>query len=209
MPKTAARRQLPHTGSAPARPPFLLLQLATTAPAAASATRYKPRHALVTNSGSHRNEGRNNDKPLGPLSSQAATHKMHLTLSPGRTARKAAAAHARSASQPCGKRSHPALTRLDGALRALSSWSAVSESTSSSSSSYEGLELVEAALAALCDLLATPRATAALHSAPATDDDRVLDARSSPLATRTARFAAKPRCWRGGRGARRRARRRR
>ncbi|GJN19858.1 hypothetical protein PR202_gb07171 [Eleusine coracana subsp. coracana] len=111
----------------------------------------------------------------GDCSVSPAAHKMHLTLSPGRTARKAAAAHARSASQPCGKRSHPALTRLDGALHALRSWSAVSGSTSSSSSLFEGLELVDAALAALCDLLATPRAAAALRGAGA-DDDRVLDA---------------------------------
>jgi BMFP domain-containing protein YqiC len=91
---------------------------------------------------------------------------MHLTLGPGRTARKAAA-HARSASQP-SKHSHLALARLDGAVHALWSWSA-----SGLSSASEGLARVEAALVALNELLATPRAAAALRGA---DDDRIFDA---------------------------------
>ncbi|KAJ1294874.1 hypothetical protein BS78_01G179700 [Paspalum vaginatum] len=93
--------------------------------------------------------------------------RMHLTLSPARTTRKApaAAAHARSASEPC----HPALARLDSSVRALRAWS-----SSSSSSSGHGLALLEAVLAALGALLATPRAAAALHGAAA-DDDRALD----------------------------------
>ncbi|TVU32043.1 hypothetical protein EJB05_23759, partial [Eragrostis curvula] len=102
---------------------------------------------------------------------------MHLTLSPGRTARKAAA-HARSASQPC-HRSHPALESVDRAVRALRSWSAWTcrFGAADRSSSFEGLALVEAALAALGELLATPRAAAALRGAAAADDDeRVLDA---------------------------------
>lgn len=96
-----------------------------------------------------------------------------MTLSPARTTRKApaaAAAHARSASEPC----HPALARLDGAVRALRAWSAcccASAVGSSSSSVVYGLALLEAVLAALGDLLVTPRAAAALHNA----DDGVLD----------------------------------
>ncbi|XP_034576515.1 uncharacterized protein [Setaria viridis] len=99
---------------------------------------------------------------------------MHLTLSPARMTRKApvaaaAAAHARSASEPC----HPALARLDGTVRALRAWSCCCGGAvgSSSSSPAYGLALLEAVLAALGDLLATPRTAAALHDA----DDRVLD----------------------------------
>ncbi|XP_066373656.1 uncharacterized protein [Miscanthus floridulus] len=101
---------------------------------------------------------------------------MHLTLSPARTTtRKAAAAptaavHARSASEPC----HPALARLHGTVRALRAWSRSSCGASSSSGSGHGLALLETVLAALGDLLATPRAAAALHD-PADDDDKVLD----------------------------------
>ncbi|OEL17109.1 hypothetical protein BAE44_0021872 [Dichanthelium oligosanthes] len=101
---------------------------------------------------------------------------MHLTLSPARTTRKAAAAtnaaHARSASDPC----HPALARLEGAVRALRAWSYCcccgGAACSSSSSSGYGLALLEAALAALGETLATPRASAAFHGA---DDDQALD----------------------------------
>ncbi|KAF8672160.1 hypothetical protein HU200_049727 [Digitaria exilis] len=95
---------------------------------------------------------------------------MHLTLSPARTTRKAsAAAHARSASEP----THPALARLDVAVRALRAWSfcCCGGSGGSSSSSGYGLALLEAVLAALGELLATPRPAAALH-----DADHVLDA---------------------------------
>ncbi|XP_066383939.1 uncharacterized protein [Miscanthus floridulus] len=98
---------------------------------------------------------------------------MHLTLSPARaTTRKAAAAptaaaHARSASEPC----HPALARLHGTVRALRAWCGAG---GASSSSGHGLALLDAVLAALGDLLATPRAAAALHDADA-DDDQVLD----------------------------------
>ncbi|KAF8722379.1 hypothetical protein HU200_022488 [Digitaria exilis] len=92
---------------------------------------------------------------------------MHLTLSPARTTRKASApAHARSASEP----THPALARLDGAVRALRAWSCCCGGGGGGSSGY-GLALLEAVLAALGELLATPRAAAALH-----DADHVLDA---------------------------------
>ncbi|XP_062205931.1 uncharacterized protein LOC133907853 [Phragmites australis] len=93
--------------------------------------------------------------------------RMHLTLSPVRTTRKAAA-HARSASQPC-HHSHPALARLDGGVRELRSWSA--SASSSGMSSGSGLALVEAVLVALEELLAAPRAAVALHDA----DDQVLE----------------------------------
>jgi hypothetical protein len=103
---------------------------------------------------------------------------MHLTLSPARTTMRKAvaptvAAHARSASEPC----HPALARLDGTVRELRAWSRSScgaGGASSSSGSGHGLALLEAVLAELGDLLATPRAAAALHAAAA-DDDQVLD----------------------------------
>ncbi|CAN6323523.1 unnamed protein product [Urochloa humidicola] len=109
---------------------------------------------------------------------------MHLTLSPTRTTRKAAAAataaapaHARSASDPC----YPALARLEGTVRALRAWSrsccccgggggAMGSSSTTTAAGY-GLALLEAVLAALGDLLATPRAAAALLGA----GDRVLD----------------------------------
>lgn len=102
---------------------------------------------------------------------------MHLTLSPARTTREAA--HARSASEPC----HPALARLHGTVRALRAWSRScgggsgdADSHGSSSSTGHGLALLEAVLAALGDLLATPRAAAALRAAAAADeDDQVLD----------------------------------
>ncbi|CAN6298825.1 unnamed protein product [Urochloa humidicola] len=105
---------------------------------------------------------------------------MHLTLSPTRTTRKAAAAattaatHARSASEPC----HPAIARLECAVRALRAWSCCCGSggdttgTSSTTTGY-GLALLEAVLAALGDLLATPRAAAALRGGGG--DDAVLD----------------------------------
>ncbi|RLN43013.1 uncharacterized protein C2845_PM01G37600 [Panicum miliaceum] len=95
---------------------------------------------------------------------------MHLTLSPARTARKAAAAaHARSASEPC----HPALARLEGTVRALRVWSCCcgGAARSSSSSSGYGLALLEAVLIALGETLATPRAAAALRDA----GDQALD----------------------------------
>ncbi|CAN6310500.1 unnamed protein product [Urochloa humidicola] len=102
---------------------------------------------------------------------------MHLTLSPTRTTRKAAtaaataAAHARSPSEPC----HPALAGLECAVRALRAWScccgSAGDTTGTSSTGY-GLALLEAVLAALGDLLATPRAAAALRGA---GDDAVLD----------------------------------
>ncbi|KAG0548913.1 hypothetical protein BDA96_01G208600, partial [Sorghum bicolor] len=93
-------------------------------------------------------------------------------LCPARTtARKAAAptaaAHARSASEPC----HPALARLHGTVRALRAWSR--SCGSGSGRAVDGLALLEAVLAALGDLLATPRAAAAIHHAA--DDDQVLD----------------------------------
>ncbi|CAN6317885.1 unnamed protein product [Urochloa humidicola] len=104
---------------------------------------------------------------------------MHLTLSPTKTTRKAAvaavtAAHARSASEPC----HPALARLECAVRALRAWScccgAGGDTTGTSSSTTgHGLALLEAVLAALGDLLATPRAAAALRGGAG--DDAVLD----------------------------------
>jgi len=92
---------------------------------------------------------------------------MHLTRSTARTTttKAAAAAHARSASEPC----HPALARLEGTVRALRAWSCCrcggAAGSSSSSSSGYGLELLEAVLAALGEMLATPRAAAALHDA--------------------------------------------
>lgn len=102
---------------------------------------------------------------------------MHLTLSPARTTTEAA--HARSASEPC----HPALARLHGTVRALRAWSRScgggsgdADSHGSSSSTGHGLALLEAVLAALGDLLATPRAAAALRAAAAAaEDDQVLD----------------------------------
>lgn len=100
---------------------------------------------------------------------------MHLTLSPARTTREAA--HARSASEPC----HPALARLHATVRALRAWSRScgggggdADSHGSSSSTGHGLALLEAVLAALGDLLATPRAAAALRAA-ADEDGQVLD----------------------------------
>ncbi|XP_025797928.1 uncharacterized protein LOC112877777 [Panicum hallii] len=94
---------------------------------------------------------------------------MHLTLSPVRTARKAAAAaaHARSASEPC----HPALARLEGTVRALRSWSCCCGGAVDGSSSSYGLALLEAVLATLGETLATPRAAAALRDA----GDQALD----------------------------------
>jgi len=66
---------------------------------------------------------------------------------------------------PC----HPALARLDAGVCALRVWSssscACSNASSSSSSSGHGLALLEAAIAALGDMLATPRAAAALRGA--------------------------------------------
>ncbi|CAL4934343.1 unnamed protein product [Urochloa decumbens] len=101
---------------------------------------------------------------------------MHLTLSPTRTTRKAVAAaattaHARSASQPC----HPAIARLECTVRALRAWyccccSGGAMESSSTTTGY-GLALLEAVLAALGDLLATPRAAAALRCA----GDQILD----------------------------------
>lgn len=97
---------------------------------------------------------------------------MHLTLSPARTTRKApaAVAHARSASEPC----HPALARLDGSVRALRAWSRSCSGGGGAGAvdGHEGMALLEAVLAALGDLLVTPRASAALHGA---DDRQVLD----------------------------------
>ncbi|XP_062201564.1 uncharacterized protein LOC133904096 [Phragmites australis] len=90
---------------------------------------------------------------------------MHLTLSPVRTTRKgAAAAHGRTASQPC-HHAHPALARLDGGVRALRAWSATG-----CCGAAEGLALVDAVLAALGELLATPGAGAALRAA-----EQILD----------------------------------
>ena len=90
---------------------------------------------------------------------------MHLTRSPARTMTRkaAAAAHARSASEPC----HPALARLEGTVRALRAWSRFCGGAAggSSSSSGYGLALLEAVLAALSETLATPRAAAALRDA--------------------------------------------
>ncbi|CAD6273302.1 unnamed protein product [Miscanthus lutarioriparius] len=76
------------------------------------------------------------------------------------------AAHARSASELC----HLALARLHGTVPALRAWCGASRA----SSSGHGLALLDAVLAAFGDLLATPRATAALNEA-ADDDDQVLD----------------------------------
>uniref|UniRef100_A0A0E0BCN5 Uncharacterized protein n=1 Tax=Oryza glumipatula TaxID=40148 RepID=A0A0E0BCN5_9ORYZ len=94
---------------------------------------------------------------------------MHLTLSPGRTAR-TKAAHARTASH----HHHPALARLDGGVRELMSWTVTSRSGGEGSS---GLALVEAVLAALGEVLQLPMAVAALHGgeAAAAARDRVLD----------------------------------
>ncbi|CAL4917513.1 unnamed protein product [Urochloa decumbens] len=92
---------------------------------------------------------------------------MYLTLSPTGTTRKAAAAaatvaHARSSSEPC----HPALERLECTVRALRAWSCCCGvgATGTTGTCY-GLSLLEAVLAALGDLLATPRAAAALRGA--------------------------------------------
>jgi len=97
---------------------------------------------------------------------------MHLTRSTARTTttKAAAAAHARSASEPC----HPALARLEGTVRALRAWSRFCGGAAggSSSSSGYGLALLEALLAALGETLATPRAAAALRDA----GDQALDA---------------------------------
>uniref|UniRef100_A0A0E0M9L2 DUF241 domain-containing protein n=1 Tax=Oryza punctata TaxID=4537 RepID=A0A0E0M9L2_ORYPU len=88
---------------------------------------------------------------------------MHLTLSPGRTARKAA--HARTASQPFHHH-HPELARLDGGVRELRSWTASSGGGVADGSS--GLALVDSVLAALGEVLELPQAAAAAC-------DRVLD----------------------------------
>ncbi|TVU32044.1 hypothetical protein EJB05_23760, partial [Eragrostis curvula] len=83
------------------------------------------------------------------------------------TARKAAA-RARSARQPCSH-AHPALARLDDGVRALRLWIA-----SGRCGAAEGLAIVEALLAAVGELLDTPRAAAALRNATARGE-RVLD----------------------------------
>ncbi|KAF0928803.1 hypothetical protein E2562_010675 [Oryza meyeriana var. granulata] len=99
---------------------------------------------------------------------------MHLTLSPGRTTRKAA--HARTASQPSPyqHQHHPALARLDGGVRELRSWT-VSSSGSVAADGSSGLALVEAVLAALGVVLELPHAVAALHGGEAAACDRALD----------------------------------
>ncbi|TVU32045.1 hypothetical protein EJB05_23761, partial [Eragrostis curvula] len=125
---------------------------------------------------------------------------MHLTLSSVRTASKAAA-HARSARQPC-RHAHPAHARLDDGVRALSSWTA-----SGRRDAAEGLAIVEALLSALGELLDTPRAALALGNAASgcstgSSRSRTRTARSAPRCSREAerRGGACRRATRGRRG---------